>query len=115
MTMNAKEKILFDRAIYTLEVFRDIKNLSEILEQDKAWFREQAEGETTDVVVPNVGKVQVKKPSEGGIVTSTILNLKKFEELDALTKHELIKKGIVEIKTTSRAPSLAAVMVTLNV
>lgn len=110
-----KEKLLFDRAINTLEVYTDIKNLNEILESDKLWFRDQALGETLDVVVPGVGKIQVKKPSPGGISTSTVLNLKKFEECDQAFKHACIKAGIVEIKTTSRAPSLAAVVVTLNV
>ena len=110
-----KEKLLFNRAINTLEVYTDIKNLNEILENDKAWFRDQALGETLDVAVPGVGKIQVKKPSEGGISTSTVLNVKKFDELSQASKHELIKLGVVEIKTTSRAPSLAAVVVTLNV
>ena len=110
-----KQTTLMERAISTLNVFRQVKDLNEILEKDKAYFRDEAQGETTDIIVPSIGKIQVKKPSEGGLSTSTILNLKKWESLDKATQHELIKQGLIEVKTTSRAPSLAAVVITLNV
>lgn len=114
-TVTKIKETLFDRALAALKVFKQLQDLTALLDADKAFFRDAAQGETTTIEVPGVGKVQVKKPSEGGISTSTILNLKKWEELDQAKKHELIKLGLVEVKTTSRAPSLAAVVFTLNV
>lgn len=106
---------LVERAEQALLLSNDIKKLSETLEFDKAWFRDQAADETLDVVVEGLGKVQVKKPSEGGIYTSTIFNQKAFDALDKKTQHLLISTGVVEIKQASKAPSKAAVVFTLNV
>ena len=106
---------LIERAEQGLLLTGDIKKLTESLEADKAWFRDVAGEETLDVVVEGLGKVQVKKPSEGGTFTSTTFNLKAFEALDKKTQHLLISSGVVEIKTSSKAPSKAAVVFTLNV
>lgn len=106
---------LEERAESALLLSGDIKKLSETLEVEKGWFRDQAGEETLDIVIEGLGKVQVKKPAEGGISTSTTLDVKLFEALDAKMKHELISKGVVKITTTSKAPSKAAVVFTLNV
>lgn len=117
--MSAVKKVqqneLQERAEQGLLLSSDIKKLTETLEVEKSWFRDVAGEETLDVVVEGLGKVQVKKPSEGGTFTSTTFNLKAFELLDKKTQHELISKGVVEIKTASKAPSKAAVVFTLNV
>lgn len=118
--MSAVKKVvnqneLQDRAEQGLLLTSDIKKLTDSLEVEKVWFRDQAGEETLDVVVEGLGKVQVKKPSEGGTYTSTTFNLKAFEALDKKVQHELISKGVVEIKTASKAPSKAAVTFTLNV
>lgn len=98
-----------------LRITQDLKKLNEALESEKVYFRDAAGEETFDVVVPELGKVQVRKPSEGGIVTSTLLDVALFNALDQKTKHELISKGVVKITTTSKPPSKAAVVFTLNV
>lgn len=103
------------KALKSLELFEQIKDLTAVLELHKEDYREVANGDTLDIIVEGVGKVQVKKPSEGGTFTSTSFDLKAFDLLDKKTQHELISKGVVKITTASKAPSKAAVVFTLNV
>lgn len=111
----ANNSLLEEKAEEGLELTSELKRLGEILETNKEWFRGEADGETLDVVVDGLGKVQVKKPSEGGIFTSTTLNTAAFDALDSKTKHDLVSKGIVKVTSGSKAPSKAAVVFTLNV
>lgn len=104
-----------EKAEEGLEITSEIKRLTGLLDTNKEWFRSEAGGETLDVVVDGLGKVQVKKPSEGGIFTTTSLDTAVFDALDAKTKHDLISKGIVKVTSGSKAPSKAAVVFTLNV
>ena len=103
------------KAAASLNTFQEIKDLTTLLENDKEFFRDHADGETVDIIVEGLGKVQIKKPSEGGTFTSTTFDLKAFEALDKKVQHELISKGVVKIQTSSKAASKAAVVFTLNV
>lgn len=103
------------KALKSLETFEQIKDLTAQLELYKEEFREHADGETVDIVVEGVGKIQIKKPSEGGTFTSTTFDIKAFDALDKATQHTLISKGVVKIQTSSKAASKAAVVFTLNV
>lgn len=103
------------KAQHSLETFEDLKSLEKILEDDKLFWRDHADGETVDIVVEGLGKIQVKKPSEASTFTSTTFDLKAFEALDKSVQHELISKGVVKITTGSKAASKAAVVFTLNV
>lgn len=103
------------KAQQSLETFEEIQNLNKILEEDKVFWRDYADGETKEIIVEGLGKVQIKKPSEGGTFTSTSFNMEAFEKLDKATQHLLISNGVVKITTSSKAPSKAAVVFTLNV
>ena len=103
------------KAEAALEVFQDLKDLNAQLESYKEEFRDHADGETVDIIIQGLGKVQIKKPSEGGTFTSTVFDTKAFEALDKATQHLLISSGVVKITTSSKAASKAAVVFTLNV
>lgn len=103
------------KAQHSLETFEDIQNLTKVLEDDKAFWRDHANGETVDIVVEGLGKIQIKKPSEASVSQSTTFDLKAFDLLDKAVQHELISKGVVKIQTVSKAASKAAVVFTLNV
>ena len=112
---NKNQDPIQTKAQLSLEIFEEIKNLSTQLENDKEFWRNHADGETVDIVVPNLGKIQIKKPSEASVSDSTTFDLKAFDALDKAVQHQLISSGVVKITRVSKAASKAAVVFTLNV
>ncbi len=75
-----------------LELSKQIAIMSASLDQQKAILRELADGQTLEVKVEGLGKVNVSKPKLGGLKTGTKIEI----NLDVLGKNQELKAKLIE-------------------
>lgn len=112
--VSATEEDVFNRALSGLKTSKKIKELTELLDQDKGFLREVAGGETLTLEVPGWGKVQVKKPPAASSGEVLVFNEEKYSVLPNETKTLLLSLGVVEKKAFSKPEGTASVTFTLN-
>lgn len=103
------------RAEQVLSNFARLKSFETLVNADKVWFRDVANGEQLKEVIPGVGSVSVARPSEPSSGTSLVFDANAFDKLDSETKALLRRKGVVNSKRWEKKGSEAAVTITLNV
>lgn len=105
--------------IKTIKLDKEIKDLTEVLNNLKGKFREDANGETKTYEAPGLGKITVSKPGGGVTSTNTItsFDVEAFKALPKKMQTTLMEKGVVTVKTVTSTSSitLAAVKVSHNV
>lgn len=104
----------FRRAEQLLRRAKEQAGLTAIIEKDKEWFRDQADGTTLNQVVPGLGSVQVKKGAAPSSGTSYVFNTEKFKLLDVKAQKALVAAGVVTLTPFSRPEGTPSVCVTLN-
>lgn len=111
----------FRRAEALLNLQKDYKETEKLIEADKTWFRDKANGEGLKETVPGLGIVQVNKPAEAKTTPASTVysfSLEKFKELDPSIQKILYDKGVVaktNVPESKGKAGTAAVNITLNV
>lgn len=101
-------------AARALSLKAQIENLEEQLSEYNTVFREYAEGETVNIVVPDIGKVQVTKPTPPSVKTGRVLNEEAFLSASPELQKMLFGLGIISVETRTISERKASVKYTLN-
>jgi len=102
------------RAEAALKIAAKVQELSKVLEEDKEYFRDEANDEGLTIDVPGIGSVQVRKPSLGSRKLVTSFDEDAFNALSDAMKEKLRKAGIIKRTLVTTQPSKAGVVFTLN-
>lgn len=101
-----------DKAAAAIEIYKKIKNLEISLNEYKEFFREHANSEKFEMVIKNVGKLSVSKPtpmSEKVVLTVDMAKIEKSAELKA----KLLSSGLLKEEKKSVGGAAASVRITL--
>jgi hypothetical protein len=109
-TTTAKEGV----ATEALEIQKQITELTKKLDGIKDDLRGIANGNTLEVVIPGLGKVNVSTPREGSETSVLVFDEDKLAVVPEL-KQKLLDKGIARMEVKKVAPAKASVTIKPNV
>lgn len=111
-TVDKNEDSIEKRVETAIEIYRKIKNLNVELDEHKEFFREYAKGEKFEVLIKQLGKLTVSKPTTIAEKKVITVDLKKLEQSPEL-KAKLLASGLLKEEVKSASTTAAAVRISL--
>lgn len=119
MTIPFRESVaslstLTKRAKEALKLSKRIDELTQVLNEEKVFFRDVAGGETLNIPVAGVGEITVTKPSAASSSVVTSFDMTAFKALPDTTRTMLYQLGVVKDTKVSKPEGTPSVRMLLN-